>query len=693
MIIVRFEKNYTAGKLAEYSTMSTLRHWGVLNNFTANSNMACPSYDGRVQSDASYNNVQLNSGTSTGNISACRLVLVGGLAGDVLVNQGGGEAGWNTILHIPPGTVIIASENLVSTNGAGISLTPAATDNIILGTDAGPSIVATTRHVCIGADSNCTSNVGAVAVGANAIAGGNRAVALGMLAATGGGLACIMIGSGAGVASATGVQNIGLGQDCLNTLSTGGSNFAAGLNAGDTITDGSNNICVGPNSDCATSNDDAVAIGNNALGQGDETIAIGVDAASGTGEGCVMIGTGAGVASATGAQNIGLGQNCLNTLSTGGSNFAAGLNAGNTITDGNRNVCVGPESDCGPSNDDSVAIGSTALAEGNRTVAIGINAATGTGEGCVMIGSGAGVASATGNHNIGLAQDCLNNLSTGECNVAAGLNAGNTITDGNRNVCVGPESDCGTSNSNAVAIGNTAVAEGTNTVSIGTASATGIGTGCIMIGNSAGNPAATEAHNIGIGQAAMNALEVGRNNIAVGVNAGSGITSGDTNVCLGAGSGGANLTTQSNVISIIQSVPVGVTSNETYFPVFTNTTGSTTVSQDANGRLIRDTSSLRYKTNVRPLEIDSAVIYHMNAKSFEYRNQSGLQHRTSQFGFIAEEMIDLVPEIVPLNREGQPESINYRFLTVLLVEEMKKLRERVEKLEVYRDAVREYHSR
>ena len=52
-----------------------------------------------------------------------------------------------------------------------------------------------------------------------------------------------------------------------------------------------------------------------------------------------------------------------------------------------------------------------------------------------------------------------------------------------------------------------------------------------------------------------------------------------------------------------------------------------------------------------------------------------------QFGLIAEEVVAVLPEIVPLDGEGLPYSVNYERLVVLLLAEMRKLRERITVLE------------
>lgn len=98
------------------------------------------------------------------------------------------------------------------------------------------------------------------------------------------------------------------------------------------------------------------------------------------------------------------------------------------------------------------------------------------------------------------------------------------------------------------------------------------------------------------------------------------------------------------------------------------------------------TSSARYKEEIAPLSFDSSAIYAMNAKQFKWKTGGGLD-----FGFIAEEVNEVLPQAVNymsdehglLLEDGRPipEAVKYRQLTALLVEEMKKLRARIEVLE------------
>lgn len=96
----------------------------------------------------------------------------------------------------------------------------------------------------------------------------------------------------------------------------------------------------------------------------------------------------------------------------------------------------------------------------------------------------------------------------------------------------------------------------------------------------------------------------------------------------------------------------------------------TALVRDASNNMVLNTSSARYKENIRPLEVDSSKIYDLTAKNFNYISQPGLDI----FGWIAEETNEIIPELVNLNSEGQPESIRYAETSVLIIEEMKKMR-------------------
>jgi hypothetical protein len=88
-------------------------------------------------------------------------------------------------------------------------------------------------------------------------------------------------------------------------------------------------------------------------------------------------------------------------------------------------------------------------------------------------------------------------------------------------------------------------------------------------------------------------------------------------------------------------------------------------------------SSLRFKENISDLEIDTSKIYQLRPVSF---NPIGKTKRT--FGLIAEETAEILPELVTFDAEGKPFSVNYSLLSVLLLNEMKKLKSELDQLKL-----------
>jgi len=98
---------------------------------------------------------------------------------------------------------------------------------------------------------------------------------------------------------------------------------------------------------------------------------------------------------------------------------------------------------------------------------------------------------------------------------------------------------------------------------------------------------------------------------------------------------------------------------------------------DSNGRLVRSTaSSLRVKENVRPIEIDTSLIYSLDLRTFEYKNNN-LAGKTWH-GLIAEEVDVILPEAADKDKKGRPDGINWNILTLSLLSEIKKLKTEVE---------------
>jgi len=114
--------------------------------------------------------------------------------------------------------------------------------------------------------------------------------------------------------------------------------------------------------------------------------------------------------------------------------------------------------------------------------------------------------------------------------------------------------------------------------------------------------------------------------------------------------------------------------------VFLNPTGAGSSNFDLQistaGQVIKITSSARYKENIRGLEVDTSKLYDLKPSTFNHKNTP----EKIDFGLIAEEVEEFVPELVTYNEEGQVESVKYSLLSVLLLQELKKLRQEIDDL-------------
>jgi len=116
--------------------------------------------------------------------------------------------------------------------------------------------------------------------------------------------------------------------------------------------------------------------------------------------------------------------------------------------------------------------------------------------------------------------------------------------------------------------------------------------------------------------------------------------------------------------------------------------GGTTVVIDAvTHQLGTLVSSLRYKENIKDLGDESATIYKLRPVTFNFKTDST---KTKQFGLIAEEVIEHMPDLVVKNEEGQCEAVKYTELPVLLLNELQKQKK---ELDEYRSALKNTRDR
>lgn len=119
-----------------------------------------------------------------------------------------------------------------------------------------------------------------------------------------------------------------------------------------------------------------------------------------------------------------------------------------------------------------------------------------------------------------------------------------------------------------------------------------------------------------------------------------------------------------------------------YLPGLTSGAGTHFVKWSSTSKILTyDTSSLRYKENVADIPYGLNCIKLLSPKVFTYKTTGD-----KDIGFIAEEMREVVPEIVSLDAEGKPDAISYDRLTAVLCKAIQELTTKVEALEALQAA-------
>jgi hypothetical protein len=162
----------------------------------------------------------------------------------------------------------------------------------------------------------------------------------------------------------------------------------------------------------------------------------------------------------------------------------------------------------------------------------------------------------------------------------------------------------------------------------------------------------------------------GRENTAVGDSAGLNLTTGDGNVCIGYDvrgvAGEFNTTRIRNIYSSAVSERA----------VFIN-------SENKLGTLL---STRRVKNDIKPMDKTSEAILALKPVTFRYKKEVE-PNGAIQFGLVAEEVAEVDPDLVILDRGGKPESVRYEAINAMLLNEFLKEHKKVEKLEATLEAL------
>jgi hypothetical protein len=256
-------------------------------------------------------------------------------------------------------------------------------------------------------------------------------------------------------------------------------------------------------------------------------------------------------------------------------------------------------------------------------------------------------------------------VESGGLNTFIGSEAGK-YSSGTQNTYIG-DSVCSFTGSNASYNVYVGAEAGFNTTS---------GFGNVFLGAVAGATNTEGNWNIFLGQSAGHSNDTGSNNIFIGANSAISNVGGHGCVCIGDSSdtAGENPINQivfgQNVVSYGDNT-ITFPSNLRSFPNGTEVN----FSSSNGGCLYPVSSSIRWKNNIQDIgkNIDTSKLYDLRPITYNPANGHG-DVKEVCIGLIAEEVDKLFPTLVPKDNIGRPSSVKYSLLGVLLLEEIKKLK-------------------
>ena len=339
------------------------------------------------------------------------------------------------------------------------------------------------------------------------------------------------------------------------------------------------------------------------------------------------------------------GTDALASNTTGYFNTASGVQALFSNTTGGANTAVGVRS-----------LGNNT--DGYENTAIGVNTL---------------LMNTAGYRNTATGMNVLLNNSVGINNTASGFLTMQFNTSGNRNTATGSEAlRRNTTGENNTAIGEAALSAnefGSNNTATGAGALwSNIGSANTANGYTALNLNTSGENNTAVGYAALWGNTTGTNNIAIGGFAGYDLTSGDSNILLGNRGfpGEGNTTRIGDPDFQTRAFVAGIQG------VMTGVNDAVNVVIDSNGQLGTISSSRRYKEDINDMGDESDRLLRLHPVTFRYKEAYANDEQPLDYGLIAEEVAEVFPELVVFNDENQPETVKYRLLSSLLLNELQK---------------------
>ena len=357
--------------------------------------------------------------------------------------------------------------------------------------------------------------------------------------------------------------------------------------------------------------------------------------------------------------NTALGRRALANNFDGRANVAVGYGALYSNDSGVGNVAVGDsamsENEYGGAN---VAVGPSALLlniGGNYNTAVGRYAlAASTASYGTAVGARALRSNTTGVRNTAVGDDALYENRTHSDNTAVGSQALRASNGGYSNSAVGAEALL----SNTIGRENTAVGADALRSNDSGSFNTAVGEDALFSNE-------TGVRNTAVGNDALDSA-TGSDNVALGDDAGQAIGTGSFNIMIGSDgqSGDANTIRIGNPTNHDATFIAGIEDVQV---------AGDQVTILGTGQLgVAPPSSRRFKHEVRELTSETEALLRLRPVRFRYRPELVAGAEGVEFGLLAEEVAEVLPELVRLDEEGRPFSVRYQLLTPLLLSELQR---------------------
>jgi hypothetical protein len=255
---------------------------------------------------------------------------------------------------------------------------------------------------------------------------------------------------------------------------------------------------------------------------------------------------------------------------------------------------------------------------------------------------------------------------SGDATLAVGFAGGGVATTAAR-------TDFYALGTNNTAVGETslaAIAAGQLNTAVGRAALqfTGAGDGNTAVGNFAARGNQTGSDNSALGASSFVDLISGSNNIAIGSGAGGVLESGSNNIYILADAATA---AEANTLRLGSMLARAFISG--IRGVTTDQNDAIAVVIDSNGQLGTLSSSRTTKDNIVDLGAVSRGILNLRPVQFTYKQPFAGGTTPVQYGLIAEEVAEVMPELVAHTKDGRIETVKYHLLPTLLLAEVQRL--------------------